>query len=163
MNDGTPPLAVDAAYDGLHEAIRRFTKAQGPALRPELVFPSALEALFWVRVLDEQFSRNDATYRERRDMDADGQVLHGVRWARNAATHELAMPFSYRDGISWPITFPTTWGDFVWHETAAVPGSATDKKGRTSYEQHLSGQALKHTLSAGERWLDREMKCRASG
>jgi hypothetical protein len=50
-------------------------------------FAAVGETLVWTCALDDLFESTSSTYASEREADADGQLLSGLRHARNAAVH----------------------------------------------------------------------------
>lgn len=77
--------------DPQHTRAQRLTSAATAALsriKPgDELFGSTLETLIWLVAIDDLLLGADRTYEQKRDADPDGEVLNGIRYARNAVVH----------------------------------------------------------------------------
>ncbi|MDR6417666.1 hypothetical protein [Pseudarthrobacter sulfonivorans] len=84
------PDAMSLAHQGLVGAAwRTLDAARSMHLLSCAV--AATEALHWICALDEQLQQESSGYRNRRDRDADGIVLLGLRHVRDRAMHQVVI------------------------------------------------------------------------
>ena len=73
---------------------------------------SSTEACMWACSMDELLWPVDQ-YKALRDSDADGQVVNGIRWARNRGLHQAIANHRWNGpGLVFTTTFPATFDQF---------------------------------------------------
>lgn len=166
-----PQGALRVALQGFAAAKVRVADLNVPA-RPEHRFVAITEALWWARAIDENFRKigkpNSASvsYASAAAADDDGQILPGVRYARNRSGHQLHLATT----LTWPLIrgmLPLTalreghrpvfssWV-IVWRPFAALPPpdpQHQDLAGQRGYKEHLAGQIVSVTLEQLSRWF----------
>ena len=92
---------------------------------------------------------------ERRDADQDGQVLRGLRWARNQGLHELVNLHRVAGGLTFPMTFPIRFSNnLVWLERSeTAPNAWSNARNERAYDQFVARRSVEGTLRAAQRFL----------
>lgn len=143
-----------ASVQGFLEAVRRLDAAE--ALRPTYV--ALTEAVFWAVTIEDDLRRED-WYEERRDASEHWQVMPGVRYARNFATHQVVALTEHVGGLTIPFTVPlsiepkrTLWLPF---EELPPPERETKYTAaqQQSYRSHLGGRPTLETLITVQEWF----------
>ncbi len=164
-----PPMLLTAA-SGYLGAVQRYRTAQGTAGRDaaaRLLVPLT-EALWWARALDEYLDTQGAdreAYREKRRTHRLGQVMIGVRYARNRAGHQLARVLDYREGVTIPVRLPFRMGDYKWRPLSQLPPPPPDKpdhRGKEAYDRLLAIQPVTNTLDDVTAWFREQPELHAA-
>jgi hypothetical protein len=144
-----------AAGYGLRNALDRYMTTLDAQLL-EGVYASAAEAVWWACALDEAHRKADGQqYEDYRDADLDGQTLHGLRFARNHATHRLVSLQKWdHSGITFPATLSARFFRVTWlPRTSLPPLDQRSERQETTYDARLAGEAVEDTLRAAVRFL----------
>ena len=108
----------------------------------DIAFAAAGEALWWAIVLDHYFEQQAdlPNYRARRDADPRGELLRGVRYARNAVGHHVAAVELVEGRDIYTGTYSDIYGEWCWRplKSKAV--------GRDTYNHRMEGRAARETL-----------------
>lgn len=128
--------------------------------RAQVLMPWVGQALFWIVALDDLLNEahKSRSYRERRDADIDGRYLEGARLARNAVAHGAVVVHSFQEGMTFPMTFPLTFGEVRWSSLEDVlrqwpGGKAPSESQRSSYQRNFVNIQPQEPLGAAWRWL----------
>ncbi len=121
----------------------------------DLVFIGYVETVVWACALDELLERMEpGAYAERRDGDPGGQVLRGLRWARNQGVHQLLVLHRQVGGMMLPMILPGGPSVLVWAERSqAVPNARSQPKNERPYDQFVAGNQVAATLADAQRFL----------
>ena len=158
---------LKAALSGFARALKRLEAASATA---EEMFISLSEALWWAVSVDDGFedlARNDQSYRPNvgdyqaaRNNDTEGQVLRGLRYARNRCVHQRA---SVTSAWSPTVTALMKKGDGLpsisWRKSADLPSPDPrfeNKTLRAEYDRLLAGWAADEALWAAKIWFEQE-------
>jgi hypothetical protein len=118
-------------------------------------------AAFWLAAISEGHRDRDSNYDITRRADPDGRVIDGLILARNAVAHGQVIVARTR-GLEWPLTFPMTWGPWVWPESKEWPWRPRDSKNvlaqQESYAAHFANEPVATPLRRAIAWLDRPHK-----
>jgi hypothetical protein len=106
----------------------------------------------------------DSTYRTKRDKDSDGNVLPGVRYARNAVVHgDLVVSTfvktlgSQLGAMQLGVSQLGTVGSTHWQDRASIPYIAPAHKyvprQEQSYDAEIAGKGIMPPLTQGLRFL----------
>jgi hypothetical protein len=154
-------IAIEALDHNLASLDRaRLEEIESGLHRPEKLMPHAAQALFWIVAIDELLlsANKGRSYRERRNADEDGRVVDGARLARNAVAHGAVVVQSYQAGMTFPATFPLTFGEVRWSSldevfTQWAPMNPPTEAQRSSYERHFVNIQPGIPLRSAQRWL----------
>ena len=134
---------------------------------------SAVEAVWWVCALDEQFEGgNDlghaTAYEKARDSDASGAGIRGLRWVRDRHSHQLLLSTDFDDRAFFDSSdgslFYLSRG-FYWRPAEQLEAQAASyrttrflagkkaSQGRAAYDQHISGRTSSGPLHSAQTWL----------
>lgn len=155
------PEAMSLAHRGLTGAAwRTLYSMQRKHILSSAV--AATEAVNWVCALDEQLRKEDGGYVVRRDGDEEGQVIPGLRYARDRSMHQVVICTSEdarsfyrpRRGVVYiASSFP------IWAPTDSLPDSENkdtyDLKG--SYENYVAEQRAHKPLFEALNFMTREL------
>ena len=175
------PSPLEAAAVAASEAILRLEQAQSDSANPdfELAHRSASEALFWLCAVDEHLRGDDSASPERRSYDAEqlrdyeGEQLLGLRYLRNAITHDAiiatrsgARPFLINDQWDEAKYGPRPKGVihisavFSWPFARDLTPARKDPRAlllHQKYEEHLAGEGVGPALDSGLNWCWRKL------
>ena len=154
-----PGLTLRAALTGFRSARQRFLDKATPGSAPEEVFVPLAEALWWAVSTDDGFERlassdpgyrpNRGDYQQARNKDQYGQVLCGLRYARDRCGHQLAL-VAIETGLGFPRTYPITYGEYFrwrWFDQLPPPDRHYPSgRLRPVYDQLLAGHPASRTL-----------------
>lgn len=158
---GFSPDAVRRTQAAIREALARIHKASC-ARDLDLFSSSAAEASMWMLALDEHLRASDPTYEQRRDSDTGGQILRGLRWARNAAVHELVEIHDTRTGKTAPV--PASFELASWCQRNSVCGQLTSQpKNEAAYDRYVAGEPVQVSLGRAQDFLWMRVIARAPG
>jgi hypothetical protein len=105
--------------------------------------------------LDDLLRAADARYERRRNRDADGALLGGIRLARNAVVHGVDVvgvtrtTGSAMGGVAIGGTFAGTQiGSICWLARSSIPftPNTAAQQQKASYDSELSGKQMRPTL-----------------
>lgn len=114
------------------------------------------EAIAWACALDEYFKQSDRAYEACRDDDRNGELMRGVRYARNRALHQFAAVVEITDGAALPMVFEAPLWEFSWRPAARLPPPTPGRDNavqRAIYEDKLAGVPVRFTLDALQVWF----------
>ena len=153
--------AVRRTQAAIREALSRMDKASC-ARDLDLFSSSAVEASMWMLALDEHICVGDPTYEQRRDCDPGGQILRGLRWARNAAVHELVEIHDTRTGKTAPV--PASFELASWRQRNSLSGQLTSQpKNERAYDSYVAGRLVQESLRQAQDFLWMRAIARAPG
>jgi hypothetical protein len=146
--------AVRRVQLALREAVARTNHASGRR-DDDLVFIGYVETTMWACALDELLPKIDPEYEGRRDEDPGGQVLRGLRWARNQGVHQLMGLHRDAGGFTFPLTFPASTSFApVWLQRSETKGHPRPQpQNEQAYDKHVAGQLVAATLTNAQRFL----------
>jgi hypothetical protein len=158
--DHDEPTAIRRAHIGVREALARSSQHIVEA-DVDRMFIGYVEAVMWVRGLDELFTRSDHDYQARRDLDPGGQVVSALCWARDKGIHQLVALHDKADPSESDLGVGPTYpdGSFpVWLKSseAMLRDSTTFRGDGTkvaAYDCHLAGRSLLATLAKARDFL----------
>ena len=109
----------------------------------------------WCSSLDDLFRKADAEYEQRRDSDAGGRVLRGLRFARNAGVHLLLAVHEWTKGcgsiqaLSADMPQKARWKrrDELEHAPRKNCGN------EVAYDDYVAGKSVLETLTAAQGFL----------
>lgn len=149
----------EVALQGVVGAADRYRRAReaeaGTDTAARLSVPLA-EALWWARALEEQLEDWES-YKDRRRSDSLGQVMIGIRYARNPAGHQrsgsccLTGPGSRFRFACAPASVTTSGGNSPTYRQHRR--TSPDHKGQEAYAGLLAGQPVSNTLDDAEAWF----------
>lgn len=123
---------------------------------PQPVWVRAGSALLWVCALDEQFW-SETAYNSTRNVDTDGKVIPGMRFARDRAAHGIEV-VSSEGGLHYPLFADGTL-DFSpeWMPRGSMQTTPRDEKAEqvSSYDNFLIGASVYDTFASAVQWFDR--------
>jgi hypothetical protein len=113
-------------------------------------YASLGEALWWIFALDEHYCRLGANdYKELRDRDEDGQVVFGLRLARNRVGHRMALMLQ-DPRVEADVLLPQiSLEQLRWRRYEDLPlvGKRWESTSQeAAYRRHLEGQAARYSL-----------------
>jgi hypothetical protein len=144
---------LQLALLGFHGALLRF-RAAAIQNHAEHGFLAATECLWWACTLDEQLmakSRGNPDgdwYEAAREKHYDGQILRGLRYARNRTTHALPMTLEDSPGEPWPA--------LLWQPLDGLPEppeTNPDAVGAKRYAEQMASNEVRPTLERAARWF----------
>ncbi|MFJ4673009.1 hypothetical protein [Kitasatospora purpeofusca] len=152
-NIPSEPDMLAIAHLGFHVARVRLNEAVSADRSPHECFVPAMEALYWAMTLDEQLSKLDPKYR---DSEEPGRrLMHGMRYARNQATHALPLLLERsEEGLTFPLSFPLEFVRMTWKpvEDLPVPERPSARQERC-YRELLEGETVRKTLDRTADWF----------
>lgn len=120
----------------------------------DLVFIGYVETTLWVCALDDLLVKADPNYEVRRDGDEGGNVLRGLRWARNQGVHQLIALHRDAGGFKFPMTFPaSTTFEPVWLPRSEVPPPDQRQHSGEAYDLHVACRSVYATLHQAQDFL----------
>jgi hypothetical protein len=133
---------------------------------------SAVDFTNWACALEERLRetapKGQPDFENRRDQDADGRILEGLRYVRDRHMHQVVVS-AVRDSADFFSSFPGELSaGIVWRSVNDIPEPADQwhrnkpRYGaeRTAYEDHLQNRPTWHGLRSALRWLTAETKLR---
>lgn len=148
---------LTVAFRGFDDARTRYA-AFGPGA---LALAPLSEALYWTAVIDDYVPRGTAlrsSFERDRARHADGKVVPGVRYVRNALTHGYAV-VTRAAGLTDGMFDDEGYMDFgpdVWVGVDEVPPPKRFRPDeRARYADALAGRSPASTLDQLARWHDR--------
>ena len=135
-----------AAYERFAEAAKRRDQVGS--------FHGLFESLNWAVALDDRVRAHWAPEGKPLNWSwrvrvRGGEVLRGLRWARNGVHHQWSDALVPSEGLQFPVTFPLGFFEWVWRPAAELPVlDKPDQPGLVSCEQHLQGRAARTTLAS---------------
>jgi hypothetical protein len=171
--DQLNPEAARLAVIGMRSAYERnFTLCLTESHDLDGIGTSAVDFTNWACALEERLRETapdgEPAFQQRRDADADGVVLEGLRFVRDRHIHQLVVS-AVRDSADFFSTFPPQLSaGIVWRSVDEIPepSDALRKKKyhyvarRTAYEDHLQNQPTWLALRSALRWLTAETNLR---
>jgi hypothetical protein len=150
------PHGIDLTIQGIQSAMSDLRGVRTPPVHPHV---RAGQALFWLCSFDEQHAEI-AGYRNARDSDAHGQVIEGLRFARNAVAHGV-VPLAKVTGEKFKIPNATlTVGQWTWRTLQEVTSDWADmnpklnsKSRLASYDQWTAGKLIEGPLFVAYEWV----------
>jgi hypothetical protein len=148
------PSVVDrrVLLDGFAQAHARFVASMGD-IEGRSAYFALFEALNWAVSLDELIANTDAAGWAWRDGVAGGDVVRGLRYARNLTHHQWADALRFDVGLlpgpslfPSPTLFPRA-ASWRWRDLADLPTAGRpDVRGEATYRRLLAGQPPPATL-----------------
>lgn len=141
---------LHSGYVAAHARFARASK-QGDGIA---AFLPLFETLNWAVALEDRIRQHwapegkplDWEWRER---VSGGELMQGVRWARNGVHHRWSDALAPSEGFQFPITFPLAFFEWVWRPTTELPELARPyPEGQVAYEHHLQGRPARVTLAS---------------
>jgi hypothetical protein len=86
--DSDERTAIRRANLGITDALSRCSHYMTDG-DEDRMYTGYVEAVMWVRSLDELYTRSSPGYIDRRDPDPGGQIVHAICWARDKGIHQL--------------------------------------------------------------------------
>jgi hypothetical protein len=118
---------------------------------PAALFGATTEALMWVVVLDDWYSR-DHSDRYDQEKASMKSLLLGLRWARNRTLHDFALltGFLQRDFFG-----PDRWPHPGWQYREVLPASDPRfDRGAAQYDGRVAGRALLAPIMEVAKWFE---------
>lgn len=144
--------ALDKAYERLKESIESNHD-------PE-IYAATGELLLWVIAIDEWHRlESQKVYEDKRDNDADGVLLTGMRFAVNLIKHSMDFIQIHhkKGGFTFPATYPIIFNEIkvIWVEANNLPKSKYEKpKGK--YINTIEGKEVLSTFDQAINFLRQE-------
>jgi hypothetical protein len=152
----TPIPTYNAAMLAVHEWLDEL-EADDHHPRASIV---AGNVLFWAVSLDDALSDRHPGYRDAARASAQGSVMLGLRFARNAVAHGFNLSTRAR-GLEWPMAWPIDWGPEVWEgadhflSTWSPQGSKANVDEQISvYRQRMEHRPVHEPLRDALSWLE---------
>lgn len=151
---GDNVAAFAVTFEGFRRGAGRFRDA-AKARDPEETYIPLAEALNWAIALDDRVIEYWApegrvlgwSWRQR---VPHGDIVRGVRWARNRVHHQWVDAVALDDGgVQLPVTLPTGFFEWAWRPAADLPLGENDRD-RDAYKRTLEGTPARFTLDALE-------------
>ena len=138
------------------EALDRACERLGGASNPRSQLIAVVECLWWIDAANEFLRAHSPAYEGRRDLDAGGQTVCALIWARNRATHDPYAPVELArltDGYADSST--SMYGVFVWKDRGSIRLGApvTSSFGMHEYDKLLSGKPAIDTIRRASDYL----------
>jgi hypothetical protein len=164
-----PRFMLRTALRGFGMARQRFVSVAAPGTPPEDVFIPLSEALWWAVIADDGFEDlagigtgyrpNLGDYKTSRSKDPHGQVLNGMRYARDRCGHQRAL-VAAEDDLTLPFTGPIMMGKFFrWRRSDQLPPADPrfrSKQLQPEYDRLLAGRLASESLEAATKWFAQE-------
>jgi len=165
--------AARLAVIGMRSAYERnFNLCQSQSHDIDGIGTSAVDFTNWACALEERLRETapggEPAFRKRRDGDADGVVLEGLRFARDRHMHQLVVS-AVPDRADFFSSFPPKLSaGIVWRSVDEIPEPTDEWRKtkpayiaeRTAYEDHLQNRPTWLALRSALRWLTAEIKLR---
>jgi hypothetical protein len=159
--DGATTAAPQWTY-GLDLTLQGVQHAVGSIDRPGVHWHvRAAQALFWICAFDEQFHKT-AGYKGAREKDPNGQIINGLRFARNAVAHAVTPlaeispenPGAVIKGDGWTSVS----GPLRWRPSSDIRKEWPDMRSNnqkliSTYDQLVSGCLLEMPVQIAYRWV----------
>jgi hypothetical protein len=155
--------AIRRGQLAIREAVARFQASFFPVADVDRAYVACTEATMWIQRLDGLIEMTDASYRKRRDADAQGRVVGGLRWARNRHVHDVAAifvvsPARHLPGVSRAFNEPFYGAkmEAKWRLRSEVPpevGYRKDERAEKAYDLYVAGQSIEATLADAAAFL----------
>jgi hypothetical protein len=141
---------LEHGFNALEDALKRIGLYE-----PDNRFAPLAETLLWIDLLNTAFYLDDgAVYVEKRQDDAAGVTIEGLRYARHRLTHDVMVygmhEMQYEGGAFTPgfsngfdIGSPT----WRWRYVKKLPTYDRDKQIEKVYKKHLQGKEVEPTLN----------------
>lgn len=142
----------EAMFDGYVEALSRF-EAAAKTLDPKATYVPLFEALNWAVALDDRTAAHFVPDGKPigfgwRGRIPYGEIMAGVRFARNSVHHQWSDALELRGGAHLPLTFAVTFSEWTWRSADQLP--APDKQphpeGERSYREEMEGRPARVSL-----------------
>ncbi|WP_139359695.1 hypothetical protein [Arthrobacter sp. SRS-W-1-2016] len=150
------PSGIDLAVQGIQGAVWDLRGLRSPPVHPHV---RVGQALFWICSFDEQHREIDG-YKEHRDSTAHGQVIEGLRFARNAVTHGV-VPLAKVVGEDFKLPGARlTVGQWTWRTREEIVADWTEMKPKlnneamlSSYDQWTAGKRIEAPILTAYEWV----------
>jgi hypothetical protein len=141
------------ALEGARRALARVTAATEAHAHSH----AAAEASMWLAALDEELGGKDdrSPYVAACRDDEVRDLLQGIRYVRNQATHALARLASDNGRIPFALPTPLSAPRLVWEGTQAPEGQRPAQ--RKAYMSALVGRDVVDTLGTAIDWLSQHL------
>ena len=153
MSDDAPTIQTFAVmFEGFSAAVERFQQASTIA-GGSATYAPVFESLNWAVALDDRVRQHWAPEGAVlgwgwRDRVPGGEVVAGVRFARNRIHHQWSDALRLdAGGAQFPIRFPMTFAEWVWRDASQLPEGRPDPDGEARYREQLVGRAARITLA----------------
>lgn len=139
------------------EGARRALARVAAATDAHALSHAAAEAAMWVAALDEKLGgKVDASpYVEACRADEVRDLLQGIRYVRNQATHALARLAFDNGRIPFALPMPLSAPRLVWEGKQAPEGHSPAQ--RRAYMSALAGRGVIDTLRTAIDWLSQHL------
>ncbi len=153
MLDPRDRRRAERALDG---ALSRLDADERNTVDPDDLYAVVGEALGWLIALDKWHLIETPGYAAARAADPDGQLLVGLKYARNRVQHGLRAMLGVSGGFGFPMRFPLKFSEFVWHNIPRYPEDKSHPDQRRGYDELLVGEMARTTLRRGRDFLFRQ-------
>lgn len=139
-------------HSGYLGASRRFHDASKERDKVAAFHP-LFEALNWAVALDNRIGAHWAPEGkplgwEWRERVSNGDLVQGLRWARNSVHHQWSDALVATDGRRYPKTYPVVYFEWLWRPASDYPRLKKIRpNGQAAYERRLQGTPARVTLS----------------
>jgi hypothetical protein len=157
--------ALTFALAGFRAAKQRHQDASNRRSKQD-AYISLAEAAWWICAIDEHLERlYGESYRTARQQDENGDVIVGIRWARDRHTHQLPVtldddPTPFFGGGKGIIDLNA---GIRWRALAELPAVAPkyDSEGKktAAYASRLAGHGTWKALELCDRWFTKLEQC----
>lgn len=147
------PEIFELAMVAFRTAIVRVTESSVP-LAARMYAPLT-EASWWAICVDEELEKSEG-YKSRRNTDAQGRVVQGLRYARSALGHHQFFAVTHGGGLSVPFKIPFQIEAFpAWPPVEHLPVFTEQATVKPFYENWVAGRRVLDTLHDAVSWFDR--------
>jgi hypothetical protein len=168
-SDHDPRFMLKVSLKGFAAAHDRLIPVWRANASVEEIFIPLLAALWWTVTVDDGFENlaitgqsnrsNLGEYRNARDIDADGQAVRALRYARDRCGHQRALMARVRLPTV-PLSVPFVLGPVIcWRPSAELPrpDPRFDNPAlQNEYDRLLAGQFSEAALRSARGWFDQE-------
>jgi hypothetical protein len=145
-------VTFESMFVGYERALDRFRSA-ADGNDDVSTFTSVFEVLNWSVALEDRIRKHwapegaplDWAWRERAP---GGEVMGGIRFARNSVHHDWSDALEPPRGLTFPMTFPITFADWQWRpaDDLPPPGKPPRQDDRDVYVARVEGRSVRTTL-----------------
>jgi hypothetical protein len=118
-------------------------------------FTSLFEVLNWAVALEDRVRKHWVPEGERLDWEwrgrvPGGELMGGVRFARNSVHHDWSDALEPPIGLTFPMTFPATFADWQWRPADDLPIPEKEPRGdeRSVYREFMEGRPARATIDS---------------
>lgn len=144
-----PIVPINTLLDGYKKSYLRYKVAKNQK-DPQIIFLPLFEVLNWTACIDSRL-QNELGRNWQKTFIGVGEIVEGVRYARNRVHHQWADILHVTNGASFPIELPAAFYEWSWNKLIDLPledNRHLDNKGKQSYISLLENRSVRFAFSA---------------